>query len=189
MPDEREAQEIRDQDVEPFDPDGADDRQSDTEVAQYLHPGAGALKIGETPADFEDASEGVPVVDKSQLVGQPFAIVSTLLRPVIGNLDTGEIAYTLVMVGAVPVKLDKAGGIAEMGIPIIYVAGRDDSVHGKEIMEIADIATADNPVLVRTGLTERPTAAGNTYWTCRPDAKSVTRDLFPGDGPQRTLSR
>lgn len=139
---------------------------------------------------YTPGEQGAPIqVDQDVLIGQPFAITGLRMQPVVGNYETGEISYHLMMVSAVPVKLDTNRNITKAGRLIVFIAGRVDpmdsrnsSVLGADMQEI-DLRepSPTKPVLIPSGLRKQATAAGGAYYTIRPEAakNQAEVDLFP----------
>lgn len=134
-----------------------------------------------------DATQAIQI-DQDNLIGQAFAVTGCRVFPVIGNYDTGEVAYHLLSFSGQAVKLDSSNNITRRGRIFACTAGQvspDDldssSVLGREMWEVmlADPSPA-HPILFPLGIRKVATAAGGHYYTTRPDAARQTIDLFPG---------
>lgn len=156
-----------------------DSQMSGTELTQYFARGIEGVKVNAGGlATYEQVSEAPPLIDKSQLVNQPFVIHQVrIIKDGAVAPDTGEVS-DLVMVCGQAVKLNENNVISKAGRVFIYTAGSNLGVHGGEFVELAGVASPENPVLARFGLTEKRAAKGS-YWTLRPDAQKANVDLFP----------
>ena len=137
---------------------------------------------------YEPGRGGVAVqVDQDNLINTAIAITGVRVFPVVGDYDTGEIAYWLALFSGQAVKLDTNNKITKRGRTFACVAGRvnpDDpqqsSVLGREVQELAIAEPSpERPILFPRGVRKVATAAGGTYYTFQPEASANMIDLFP----------
>lgn len=125
---------------------------------------------------YEEVSdERVPMVNKAQLLGQPYVVFAVSI--IEGAARLSQNADDLVFVYAQAVRLDGDGNITKTGKHFMYDAGDTASVHGGEMLSIRGSASPTSPVLIAHGLREVDAALGS-YFTVRPDNAKVHVNLF-----------
>lgn len=164
--------------AEPF--GETDAEMSGVEIEQYIAEGYEGVAVGESLADATAGT--VPLLDQEDLIGQAFAILGVREqdKTVMVN-DNPVIDYTYVIVAGQAVNIDANGEVIETGIMFLFIAGRDESVLGREFITLSVGVSPTAPKLIPHGLRRVELGGSQHYYTTRPERDpSVKHDLFPG---------
>lgn len=171
--------------VEPFEDGVIEGGKSASEIEQIIAAGYRGLEAGQTVDEVDDL---IPIVDQEDLLGQSFAILSVRVQPKYINVGDGRppiLDYEMVMVAGQAVRVERAAEdapytVTESGSLFVFVAGRIDSVLGREMLALGSKASPDRPVLISSGLYRRDLGGGQYYYTTRPPRDASQRvNLFP----------
>lgn len=169
--------------AEPFAPGERTEGGMDAvDIERYLAQGYKGVEAGKTVAA---AADDIPLIDQDDLDGVPFVVLGVREQEKWSGPEGRRfVDYTMVIVAgqACEFDFDENGAyvIKEPGSMFIMIAGREDSVLGKEMLVRGMNASPANPLLIPNGLFRRDMGNNQFYYTTRPPRDKTQRvNMFP----------
>lgn len=155
-----------------------DENMDAQEIEQYMMQGWAGVAVGAEVPDTSDALP--PLIDQEDLMAQPFVVFQVRLQDKVIEVNGQRMTdYTMAIVAGQAVNLDAQKRVIETGAIFVMIAGRDDSVLGREMLMLAFEAKPSAPVLFSNGLRRVELGNGQRYYTSRAERQEGEKiDLF-----------